>query len=251
MTISYPKRALMVACALWASHSAFAADVPQLKFATSLGDFVVEVYPDKAPKTVENFLQYAKDNPNGNQTLSKLELAASEIDSLPVHQLEINPPDKPGQRMFGETAHMYLCATPQAIWFAFGGDTALDALREAMAQVAQPQDPAQSRGRAPFIFATHANNWLSVADDSNPRAVAFNERARAAFDPSNDSMQLVVRPTDSGVRLRVEFEEGFIALLGRSIAKGIEDSANAPKTDGQSPRGRRRPGAAPNPAPAK
>jgi peptidyl-prolyl cis-trans isomerase A (cyclophilin A) len=26
-----------------------------------MGDFVVEVYPDKAPKTVENFLQYVKD----------------------------------------------------------------------------------------------------------------------------------------------------------------------------------------------
>ncbi len=34
---------------------------PKVKFATSLGDFVVEVYPDKAPKTVENFLQYVKD----------------------------------------------------------------------------------------------------------------------------------------------------------------------------------------------
>lgn len=61
MTISTSKRALLLACALWASHSAFAADAPQLKFATSLGDFVVELYPDKAPKTVENFVQYAKD----------------------------------------------------------------------------------------------------------------------------------------------------------------------------------------------
>lgn len=34
---------------------------PQVKFTTSEGDFVVEVYPDKAPKTVENFLQYVKD----------------------------------------------------------------------------------------------------------------------------------------------------------------------------------------------
>ncbi|HYW55714.1 MAG TPA: peptidylprolyl isomerase [Polaromonas sp.] len=34
---------------------------PKVKFATSAGDFVVEVYPDKAPKTVENFLQYVKD----------------------------------------------------------------------------------------------------------------------------------------------------------------------------------------------
>ncbi len=38
-----------------------AAAAPQVKFATSAGDFVVEVYPDKAPKTVENFLQYVKD----------------------------------------------------------------------------------------------------------------------------------------------------------------------------------------------
>jgi peptidyl-prolyl cis-trans isomerase A (cyclophilin A) len=34
---------------------------PQVKFVTSAGEFVVEVYPDKAPKTVENFLQYVRD----------------------------------------------------------------------------------------------------------------------------------------------------------------------------------------------
>lgn len=34
---------------------------PKVKFATTAGDFVVEVYPDKAPKTAENFLQYVKD----------------------------------------------------------------------------------------------------------------------------------------------------------------------------------------------
>ena len=34
---------------------------PHVKFVTTEGDFVVEVYPDKAPKTTENFLQYVKD----------------------------------------------------------------------------------------------------------------------------------------------------------------------------------------------
>ena len=37
------------------------AKAPQVKFVTSAGEFVVEVYPDKAPKTVENFLQYVRD----------------------------------------------------------------------------------------------------------------------------------------------------------------------------------------------
>jgi peptidyl-prolyl cis-trans isomerase A (cyclophilin A) len=43
------------------SGPALAQGAPKVKFATSEGDFVVEVYPDKAPKTVENFLQYVKD----------------------------------------------------------------------------------------------------------------------------------------------------------------------------------------------
>ncbi len=41
--------------------SAIAQDAPRVKFVTNAGEFVVEVYPDKAPKTVENFLQYVRD----------------------------------------------------------------------------------------------------------------------------------------------------------------------------------------------
>jgi peptidyl-prolyl cis-trans isomerase A (cyclophilin A) len=44
-----------------AAASVWAADAPRVKFSTTTGDFVIEVYPDKAPKTVENFLQYVKD----------------------------------------------------------------------------------------------------------------------------------------------------------------------------------------------
>jgi cyclophilin family peptidyl-prolyl cis-trans isomerase len=38
-----------------------AQDAPRVKLVTSAGEIVVEVYPDKAPKTVENFLQYVRD----------------------------------------------------------------------------------------------------------------------------------------------------------------------------------------------
>jgi len=54
---------LLLAALTLSAGVALAADpaVPKVKFSTSEGDFVVEVYPDKAPKTVENFLQYVKD----------------------------------------------------------------------------------------------------------------------------------------------------------------------------------------------
>lgn len=38
-----------------------AADAPQVALKTSMGDIVIELYPDKAPKSVENFLRYVKD----------------------------------------------------------------------------------------------------------------------------------------------------------------------------------------------
>jgi peptidyl-prolyl cis-trans isomerase A (cyclophilin A) len=40
--------------------SAFAADI-QVELTTSMGTITIEVYPEKAPRTVENFLQYVKD----------------------------------------------------------------------------------------------------------------------------------------------------------------------------------------------
>ena len=44
---------LTFASASWAA--------PSVEFTTSAGNFTVELYPEKAPKTVENFLQYVKD----------------------------------------------------------------------------------------------------------------------------------------------------------------------------------------------
>ena len=60
------RRVLLAVCAgLWLQAgmaAGMAAEpAPKVKFQTSAGDFVVEVYPDKAPKTVANFLQYVKD----------------------------------------------------------------------------------------------------------------------------------------------------------------------------------------------
>ena len=56
-------RRIWLACclSLVPAMAALAETAPKVKFQTSQGDFVVEVYPDKAPKTVENFLQYVKD----------------------------------------------------------------------------------------------------------------------------------------------------------------------------------------------
>jgi peptidyl-prolyl cis-trans isomerase A (cyclophilin A) len=60
--IHHITRRIATAC-LAASLCSLAAaqEAPKVKLSTTMGDIVVEVYPDKAPQTVANFLQYVKD----------------------------------------------------------------------------------------------------------------------------------------------------------------------------------------------
>lgn len=62
-TLGQPTRRLWMGLLL-AGHlclPALAQSAPSVQFQTSAGDFVIELDADKAPKTVENFLQYVKD----------------------------------------------------------------------------------------------------------------------------------------------------------------------------------------------
>ena len=55
------RMALVIGTAFAISAMAQVPATPKVKFQTNLGNFTLELYPDKAPKTVENFLQYVKD----------------------------------------------------------------------------------------------------------------------------------------------------------------------------------------------
>lgn len=62
LSLSSTRRVLLAAgMALLLAGTAQAQNAPRVKLATSAGDIVLELYPDKAPKTVANFLQYVKD----------------------------------------------------------------------------------------------------------------------------------------------------------------------------------------------
>ena len=58
------RRTLALAASLVMAATAansWAQSAPRVKLTTSAGDIVIELAPDKAPKTVDNFLQYVKD----------------------------------------------------------------------------------------------------------------------------------------------------------------------------------------------
>ncbi|WP_397569317.1 hypothetical protein [Schlesneria sp. T3-172] len=182
------------------------------------------------PSQITQLLEFLQENSNGNEILLKLDPDAERIESLPVHRLPVESPNEESQRLFGESPQLYIYTTPQALWLSFGGELALDALKEAVAQVALPQTSQKGRNRIPFQFVTHAKNWLTAADSENPSG--FTERAEASFDSDNDAMTLEFRPTDRGVKLRLELESGFLGLMGRGISNGMENGFFRPPRRG-------------------
>lgn len=51
----------VTACNAGTDSNTAAADHPRVLMQTSMGELVIELYPDKAPKSVANFLQYVDD----------------------------------------------------------------------------------------------------------------------------------------------------------------------------------------------
>jgi len=183
----------------------------------------------KMPDQIAELAAYLKDNPNGSDLLDKLEIGAESIESYPVHRLAITPPDEVGKRMFGEESQLYVYANSQAIWCAFGGDAAFGSLKESIASTALPQPPQQGRNRVPFQFVTHAMNWLPASETDRPEVAKSNERSKTAFKSDNDAITIEIRPTDRGVRIRTEFESGFLTLMGLNITDGIENGFRGPR----------------------
>jgi peptidyl-prolyl cis-trans isomerase A (cyclophilin A)/peptidyl-prolyl cis-trans isomerase B (cyclophilin B) len=54
-------KALVLAFTLLVSPQTVAAVSPQVELKTNMGTIVIELYPENAPATVQNFLQYVKD----------------------------------------------------------------------------------------------------------------------------------------------------------------------------------------------
>lgn len=176
----------------------------------------------KFPEQVQSFMERAKEAGSENANLQKLEIAAETIGDFPVHRLQVPLSDPNFSRLWGPEPHAYFYVSPQAIWLAFGGDAALPALKKCVDLAAQPVDPQlDRRSRAPLQFVTHMSRWIPLAseDASGPNSRDFLE---SAFGAGGDAIRADMLPTDAGIRLTVEFEEGTLGWLGRAIGFGVD-----------------------------
>jgi hypothetical protein len=185
------------------------------------------------PKEVADVLEFVKGPGRAPQQVKAgIEVNARQIGDYSVHKFPIpSPPDPFAKTLFGDKGgDLYIYATPQALWFAFGGDSALERLERQVKMVTDPEDPTMPKKTGPpFQLVTSARHWVNVVaatgqvGEDDPRFKGVD----TAFTDDNDELRISGRPTDNGVRVRLEFQNGYFGLLGKTLAQQIENGQNA------------------------
>lgn len=135
-----------------------------------------------------------------------------------------SPTDKDDVKFFGGVPAFWCGAGQEAFWFAFGADRAFNTLRDTMDRVLT-SGPAPGGQSDPFVVIIRRAAWQSLEPNAESRGeVTRHEMASQAFDASNDALKVFTRPTENGVRTRVEFQEGFIKILALFLARQYDSS---------------------------
>ncbi|HVJ67710.1 MAG TPA: hypothetical protein VM510_06995 [Caulifigura sp.] len=135
-----------------------------------------------------------------------------------------SPKNKEDVKFFGGVPAFWCGAGQEAFWFTFGADTAFNTLRDTMDRVLT-SGPAPGGQSDPFTVIIRRAAWQSLTPNPERRnEVVRHELVTQAFDQSNDALKIYTRPTENGIRTRLEFQEGFIKILALFLARQYDSS---------------------------
>lgn len=207
-------------------------------------------------QALEQFLQgvivriqdLAQSNPSAVGDAPQILPNAESHQGVTFHKIVPKQVPSNEQRLYGGTPDVYVGVSSRALWWAVGRDEALPTLKASLdALLTAPPLEREAGGNVPLSVTVRVAPWLELpqpppseedfntGDDREDRRTRrlrqrmqqrreiTRELAQEAFTPS-DKIRIEGRPLESGFRVRVHLDEGFIKLLGLSIAREYDRS---------------------------
>ena len=129
------------------------------------------------------------------------------------------------KRLYGDDYSFYIGTDNNAVWFAIGGKQALPTVKNALDKVEAAKGTRQKRGdNIPFQLIFNTTRWIEQQAASRPEGQPgrFGRFALEAFDKEgSDIIRLEARPIENGFRLRAQFENGWLKLLGKGLSFAV------------------------------
>ncbi|SFI00710.1 hypothetical protein [Planctomicrobium piriforme] len=126
-------------------------------------------------------------------------------------------------RIYGGQPDLYFGVGGNVLWLGLGCGGTLPAIDAAIAATSK-QAPAEINSSAPFSLVLRAVPWLNLPAQGGNRAAARRELMQTALQPEKDALKVEIRPTDTGGRVTFRFDEGFVRLLGLTLAQAYDRS---------------------------
>ncbi|MGD9857779.1 MAG: hypothetical protein AB7U20_22780, partial [Planctomycetaceae bacterium] len=167
----------------------------------------------------------------GNPDVGQIDVNFASHQSVMIHRIgdRDEGEDVNEQRMFGGDPDLFVGADTQAVWFAIGADNALSEMKLGidLVRASAGQPPPTSAGAAPIQLISRMNAWLKLpprdtGDDGGPPV--FRMLSEEAFGKEDDALRIDVRPTETGVRVRIQLDEGYLRLLGLALGRQYDRS---------------------------
>ncbi|QDT45015.1 hypothetical protein Pan241w_51320 [Gimesia alba] len=155
----------------------------------------------------------------------KIYTNAETVQGIALHQLQptMKTADDKQNRFLGGVPSLYVGADSQVIWFAMGTEIAVGALNEAIEQINNASPEARKEQRtAPFQAEFHMRPWLSLFSEAEIDQSGTMKILDGAFQKENDLILITTQPLETGIRTRIQVDEGYLKLLGISISKQFD-----------------------------
>ncbi len=165
------------------------------------------------------------------ERFGQMEIDAESHNDVSFHR--ITPKDSgDAEKIFGEEVSLYVGVGKRTGWIAFGGSSALEKTKELMDKLNEPKAGNRTRvRRGPIQLVVNAKQWLGLDEDGE--GVQFD-----AFEDGGDRMTIDIRPTEKGMRIRAQVDDGYLRLIGMSAGRrfdrrqGRRNGANRGSSEG-------------------
>jgi hypothetical protein len=134
------------------------------------------------------------------------------------------------QQVYGGKPTVHVGSGQRAVWFSVGAEGSFAELKRAMDTVLEANAsgtanaPGGALRSAPFQAVFRVTPWMRIPPPDGDNGAARRELVGEALQKQNDAVKVEVRPTETGLRVRVALDEGFIKLLGLALSRQYDRS---------------------------
>jgi len=165
-----------------------------------------------------------KDDPNA---AGMIQLDAETHQNVRFHKLGVPVPEEDAKRFFGETLEIVLGVNDQSAYVAFGRDAA--GLLKQVIDKSQAEPNKEVPPMKLSIAATPIVEFVAAAAQDDPAAAQMAGMMAQVLSKhaGKDHVTIVSEPVENGERLRIEIEQGILAVIPAIAAQAAMGGGGA------------------------